>query len=126
MSDAPAIADSPIPVRSVAQAEFPSARPVGDRERNCHERRRTLTPRQQQMEFIDQAGSVARVPAGAREIGAAVGLSSSSRSTRTLWCLQDKGYLRRDPRSRCAIEVCFFEPGFGRGRRPPAVHVARR
>jgi repressor LexA len=47
-----------------------------------------------------------------REIGEAVGLSSSSTVHAHLGALQDKGYLRRDPSKPRAIEICF-EPDSG-------------
>ena len=73
-----------------------------------------LTPRQQQvLEFIDARGPPARATRpSVREIGEAVGLSSSSTVHAHLAALQDKGYLRRDPTKPRAIEVCF-EPDSG-------------
>jgi repressor LexA len=72
-----------------------------------------LTARQQQvLEFID--GEVRRrgYPPSVREIGEAVGLSSSSTVHAHLGALQDKGYLRRDPTKPRAIEICY-EPDSG-------------
>ncbi len=72
-----------------------------------------LTPRQQQvLEFIDAEVRRRGYPPSVREIGEAVGLSSSSTVHAHLAALQDKGYLRRDPTKPRAIEVCF-EPGSG-------------
>ena len=83
-----------------------------------------LTPRQQQiLEFIDQEVRRRGYPPSVREIGEAVGLSSSSTVHAHLAALQDKGYLRRDPTKPRAIEVCF-EPGSGAVvDRRPVVHV---
>src|SRR4051812_3208183 len=72
-----------------------------------------LTPRQRQiLEFIDQEVRRRGYPPSVREIGEAVGLSSSSTVHAHLAALQDKGYLRRDPTKPRAIEVCF-EPDTG-------------
>ena len=83
-----------------------------------------LTPRQQQiLEFVDQEVRRRGYPPSVREIGEAVGLSSSSTVHAHLAALQDKGYLRRDPTKPRAIEVCF-EPGSGAiVDRRPVVHV---
>src|SRR6476646_5408174 len=72
-----------------------------------------LTPRQQQvLEFIDAEVRHRGYPPSVREIGEAVGLSSSSTVHAHLAALQDKGYLRRDPTKPRAIEICF-EPDSG-------------
>ena len=72
-----------------------------------------LTPRQQQvLEFIDTEVRHKGYPPSVREIGEAVGLSSSSTVHAHLAALQDKGYLRRDPTKPRAIEICF-EPDSG-------------
>lgn len=72
-----------------------------------------LTARQAQvLEFIDAEIRRRGYPPSVREIGEAVGLSSSSTVHAHLAALQDKGYLRRDPTKPRAIEVCF-EPGSG-------------
>jgi len=83
-----------------------------------------LTPRQRQvLEFIDAEVRQRGYPPSVREIGEAVGLSSSSTVHAHLAALQDKGYLRRDPTKPRAIEVCF-EPGSGAVvDRRPVVHV---
>ena len=83
-----------------------------------------LTPRQQQvLEFVDSEVRRKGYPPSVREIGEAVGLSSSSTVHAHLAALQDKGYLRRDPTKPRAIEVCF-EPGSGAiVDRRPVVHV---
>ena len=57
-----------------------------------------LTDRQRQvLEFIDGEVSRRGFPPSVREIGEAVGLSSSSTVHAHLAALQDKGYLTRDP-----------------------------
>lgn len=72
-----------------------------------------LTPRQQQiLEFVDASTRRRGYPPSVREIGEAVGLSSSSTVHAHLAALQDKGYLRRDPAKPRAIEV-RFEPESG-------------
>ncbi len=72
-----------------------------------------LTPRQQQvLDFIDVEIRRRGYPPSVREIGEAVGLSSSSTVHAHLAALQDKGYLKRDPTKPRAIEVCF-EPASG-------------
>ena len=72
-----------------------------------------LTPRQQQvLDFIDVEIRRRGYPPSVREIGEAVGLSSSSTVHAHLAALQDKGYLKRDPTKPRAIEV-YFEPTSG-------------
>ena len=72
-----------------------------------------LTPRQRQVvEFIDAEVRRRGYPPSVREIGEAVGLSSSSTVHAHLAALQDKGYLVRDPTKPRAIEV-RFEPASG-------------
>ena len=83
-----------------------------------------LTPRQRQvLEFIETEVRHRGYPPSVREIGEAVGLSSSSTVHAHLAALQDKGYLRRDPTKPRAIEVSF-EPGSGAAtERRPVRHV---
>lgn len=83
-----------------------------------------LTKRQAQvLDFIDTEIRRRGYPPSVREIGEAVGLSSSSTVHAHLAALQDKGYLRRDPTKPRAIEVCF-EPGSGAvADRRPVRHV---
>src|SRR5215813_3863332 len=72
-----------------------------------------LTERQRQvLEFIDTQVRERCYPPSVREIGEAVGLSSSSTVHAHLAALQDKGYLKRDPTKPRAIEL-RFEPGSG-------------
>ncbi len=72
-----------------------------------------LTQRQRQvLEFIDTEVRRRGYPPSVREIGEAVGLSSSSTVHAHLAALQEKGYLTRDPSKPRAIEV-HFEPRSG-------------
>ncbi|MCZ7525276.1 MAG: transcriptional repressor LexA [Acidimicrobiia bacterium] len=72
-----------------------------------------LTTRQRQvLEFVDAEVRRRGYPPSVREIGEAIGLSSSSTVHAHLAALQEKGYLRRDPTKPRAIEV-HFEPGSG-------------
>src|SRR4051794_41640242 len=65
-----------------------------------------LTPRQRQvLQFIDAEVRHRGYPPSVREIGEAVGLSSSSTVHAHLAALQDKGYLTRDPTKPRALEV---------------------
>jgi repressor LexA len=83
-----------------------------------------LTARQRQvLEFIDAEVRVRGYPPSVREIGEAVGLSSSSTVHAHLAALQEKGYLVRDPTKPRAMEV-HFESGSGAAvERRPARHV---
>src|SRR6476619_1250090 len=69
-----------------------------------------LTPRQQRVlahikEAIEQRG----YPPSMREIGHAVGLTSSSSVAHQLKVLEEKGFLRRDPNRPRALEVLLPE-----------------
>jgi len=79
-----------------------------------------LTPRQRQvLEFIDREVRHRGYPPSVREIGEAVGLSSSSTVHAHLAALQDKGYLTRDPTKPRALEVRYdLESGAPVERRP--------
>jgi repressor LexA len=83
-----------------------------------------LTDRQRQvLEFIDAELRRRGYPPSVREIGEAVGLSSSSTVHAHLAALQEKGYLTRDPTKPRALEV-HFESGSGAAvERRPARHV---
>ena len=83
-----------------------------------------LTARQRQvLEFVDAEVRRRGYPPSVREIGEAVGLSSSSTVHAHLAALQDKGYLVRDPTKPRAIEV-RFEPASGAAvDRRPVRHV---
>ena len=79
--------------------------------------------RRQILEFIEREVRERGYPPSVREIGEAVGLTSSSTVHAHLQILQRQGYLRRDPTKPRAIEVSF-EPSSGAaiGARPVA-HV---
>lgn len=80
-----------------------------------------LTARQRHiLEYVD--GEVRRrgYPPSVREIGEAVGLSSTSTVHAHLAALQDKGYLVRDPTKPRAIEIHFDGAGAAAERRPVA------
>jgi repressor LexA len=83
-----------------------------------------LTPRQREiLEYIDETVRMRGYPPSVREIGEAVGLTSSSTVHNHLASLQDKGYLVRDPTKPRAIEV-HFEAGSGAViERRPVRHV---
>ncbi|MBV8950537.1 MAG: transcriptional repressor LexA [Actinobacteria bacterium] len=84
----------------------------------------SLTARQRQvLEFIDAEVRRRGYPPSVREIGEAVGLSSSSTVHAHLAALQDKGYLKRDPTKPRAIEITL-EPDSGLAvERRPVRHV---
>jgi len=83
-----------------------------------------LTPRQRQvLEFIDAEVRKRGYPPSVREIGEAVGLSSTSTVHAHLAALHDKGYLKRDPTKPRAIEI-HYEAGSGaQVERRPTRHV---
>ena len=83
-----------------------------------------LTTRQRQvLEFIDSEVRQRGYPPSVREIGEAVGLSSSSTVHAHLAALQDKGYLTRDPTKPRALEL-HLEVDSGRPiERRPVRHV---
>lgn len=65
-----------------------------------------LTPRQREiLEYIKREIRERGYPPSVREIGEAIGLSSSSTVHGHLARLEDKGYLRRDPDKPRAIEI---------------------
>ena len=67
-----------------------------------------LTDRQRQvLEFIDAEVRERGYPPSVREIGEAVGLSSSSTVHAHLAALQDKGFLKRDPTKPRALELIY-------------------
>lgn len=83
-----------------------------------------LTSRQQQvLEYIDAAVRTHGYPPSVREIGKAVGLSSSSTVHAHLAVLEEKGYLRRDPTKPRAIELCSDPESGAMVERRPARHV---
>ena len=83
-----------------------------------------LTPRQRQvLEYIDAEVRKRGYPPSVREIGEAVGLSSTSTVHAHLAALHDKGYLKRDPTKPRAIEL-HYESGSGaQVERRPTRHV---
>jgi repressor LexA len=69
-----------------------------------------LTPRQQRvLATIKDAIETRGYPPSMREIGAAVGLTSSSSVAHQLKVLEEKGFLKRDPNRPRAIEVFLPE-----------------
>lgn len=69
-----------------------------------------LTPRQQRvLATIKEAIETRGYPPSMREIGAAVGLTSSSSVAHQLRVLEEKGFLKRDPNRPRAIEVFLPE-----------------
>jgi repressor LexA len=70
-----------------------------------------LTPRQRRiLEFIADTVLDRGYPPTVREIGEAVGLTSTSSVHSQLEALQRKGFIRRDPTKPRAIEVHFDDP----------------
>jgi repressor LexA len=65
------------------------------------------TKRRQILDCIAEAVRERGYPPSVREIGEAVGLTSSSTVHAHLAVLQREGYLRRDPTKPRAIEVCY-------------------
>jgi repressor LexA len=83
-----------------------------------------LTPRQRQvLEFVDAEVRRRGYPPSVREIGEAVGLSSSSTVHAHLAALQDKGYLSRDPTKPRAIELRYDVESGAPVERRPVRHV---
>ncbi len=71
--------------------------------------RREMTKRQQQiLDFIRAELHRRGYPPSVREIGEAVGLSSSSTVHSHLSALESKGFIRRDPSKPRALEVLDF------------------
>ena len=74
--------------------------------------RNDLTQRQQQvLDYILSEISRIGYPPSVREIGRAVGLTSSSTVHSHLAALEKKGYIRRDPTKPRALEVLDFRAG---------------
>jgi repressor LexA len=83
-----------------------------------------LTERQRQvLEFIDTQVRERGYPPSVREIGEAVGLSSSSTVHAHLAALQDKGYLKRDPTKPRAIELVYESSSGQPIERRPVRHI---
>jgi repressor LexA len=83
-----------------------------------------LTDRQREvLEFIEQCQRDRGYPPSVREIGEAVGLTSTSTVHAHLSTLQRLGYLRRDPTKPRAIEVRWVPGSDAAVERRPARHV---
>ncbi|HEU5302719.1 MAG TPA: transcriptional repressor LexA [Acidimicrobiia bacterium] len=83
-----------------------------------------LTERQRQvLEFIDAEVRDRGYPPSVREIGEAVGLSSSSTVHAHLAALQDKGFLKRDPTKPRAMELVYDSASGSAVERRPVRHV---
>ena len=84
----------------------------------------TLTERQRGiLEFIEEQARTRGYPPSVREIGEAVGLTSTSTVHAHLSTLQRLGYLRRDPTKPRAIEVRYDAASAAPVERRPARHV---
>jgi repressor LexA len=83
-----------------------------------------LTSRQRQvLEFVESEVAHRGYPPTVREIGEALGLSSSSTVHAHLAALQDKGFLTRDPTKPRALEIHYDAESGGAVERRPARHV---
>lgn len=83
-----------------------------------------LTARQRQiLSFISESLGEKGYPPSVREIGEAVGLTSSSSVHSHLSTLEKKGYLRRDPTKPRAIEVRWEESSGAKADRAPFRNV---
>ncbi len=83
-----------------------------------------LTDRQRQvLEFIDGEVRERGYPPSVREIGEAVGLSSSSTVHAHLAALQDKGFLKRDPTKPRAMELVYDSSSGTAIERRPVRHI---
>ncbi|MCJ7436157.1 MAG: transcriptional repressor LexA [Acidimicrobiia bacterium] len=83
-----------------------------------------LTDRQRQvLEFIDAEVRERGYPPSVREIGEAVGLSSSSTVHAHLAALQEKGFLKRDPTKPRALELIYESSSGAAIERRPVRHV---
>ncbi len=77
--------------------------------------RQTLTPRQEAiLAFVEREVASKGYPPSVREIGEAVGLSSSSTVHSHLRTLEKKGYIRRDPSKPRALEILDLASSFPR------------
>ncbi len=84
----------------------------------------TLTPRQRTiLEVIRSSVTTRGYPPSIREIGDAVGLTSTSSVAHQLRTLERKGYLRRDPNRPRAVDVRCGEDTLD-GATPPVTDVA--
>lgn len=101
---------------SPSTSRRPESAPVGDHASLTRRQRRIL-------ETITAAISAHGYPPTMREIGDAVGLTSSSSVSHQLQALERKGYLRRDPKRPRAMEVVM--PGEDDAPAPPQEESAR-
>lgn len=86
-----------------------------------------LTERQRQvLQFIKDELRKKGYPPSVREIGEAIGLSSSSTVHGHLARLEEKGFIRRDPTKPRAIEVLDHQPGLEITRRMVNVPILGR
>ena len=84
----------------------------------------SLTPRQRGiLDFIEAQMRARGYPPSVREIGEAVGLTSTSTVHAHLGTLQKLGYLRRDPTKPRAIEVRYDSSSGAVAERRPTRHV---
>ncbi|MFN2569211.1 MAG: transcriptional repressor LexA [Candidatus Dormibacteria bacterium] len=73
-----------------------------------------LNPRQQQiLDYVEDHARKRGFPPTVREIGDAVGLSSSSTVQNHLNALENKGFIRRDPTKSRTVEVVHAHHGNG-------------
>ncbi|MBA3655383.1 MAG: transcriptional repressor LexA [Actinobacteria bacterium] len=79
--------------------------------------------RREILEFIDSQLRTRGFPPSVREIGEAVGLTSSSTVHSHLATLQRQGYLRRDPDKPRAIEVRYDVASGSSAERRPTRHI---
>src|ERR1700755_1264296 len=79
--------------------------------------------RREILEFIESQLRDRGFPPSVREIGEAVGLSSSSTVHAHLAALQDKGYLVRDPTKPRAIEILLDTESGAAVERRPVRHI---
>jgi len=83
-----------------------------------------LTDRQRQvLEFIDTEVRTRGYPPSVREIGDAIGLSSSSTVHAHLAALQDKGFIKRDPAKPRAMELVYDSASGAAVERGPVRHI---
>ena len=83
-----------------------------------------LTDRQRQvLEFIDAEVRERGYPPSVREIGEAIGLSSSSTVHAHLAALEDKGFLKRDPSKPRALELIYDSSSGTAIERRPVRHI---
>ena len=83
-----------------------------------------LTERHRQiLDFIEEQLQTRGYPPSVREIGAAVGLTSTSTVHAHLATLQRLGYLRRDPTKPRAIEVTYDQNSGASIERRPVTHI---